>query len=82
MWPALENLGGLLYFIREKIMEFMEVVRKTEVKPCAYFLDGKRVSKSKYEYFYGIANSLGRCCDCLHTTQTKTTWQYRSSGKI
>ena len=53
MWPALENLGGLLYFIREKIMEFMEVVRKTEVKPCAYFLDGKRVSKSKYEYFYG-----------------------------
>lgn len=63
-------------------MEFMRVVRKSEDKPCAYFLNGKRVSKSKYEYFYGIANVLGSHCNCLRTTQTKTTWQHRCSGKV
>ncbi|GEM_PF-5226773 len=63
-------------------MEFMTIVRKTEDTPCAFFLNGKRVSKSKFEYFYGIANTLGRHCDCLHTTSTKTTWQHRCSGRI
>ena len=29
-------------------MEFMLVIRDGEWKPCAYFIDGKRVSKEAY----------------------------------
>lgn len=29
-------------------MEFMLVIRDGEWKPCAYFIDGKRISKEAY----------------------------------
>jgi hypothetical protein len=61
-------------------MEFMYVVRKTESKPCAYYLDGKRVCKAIYDYF--MSQTLGKGCDSFCTTSTKTTWQYRCSGRV
>lgn len=61
-------------------MQFMRVVRKGEVFPCAFFIDGKRVSFERFNYEECRINWSGTF-DCLHTTETKTTWQHRKSAR-
>ena len=40
-------------------MEFMLVIRDGEWKPCAYFIDGKRVSKEAYNILLASYTNLG-----------------------
>ena len=62
-------------------MEFLEVVRKGEFVACAYFIDGRRVSKDTYQHREIIVEMYG-VFDCLHTTSTKSTWQFRKCGRM
>lgn len=61
-------------------MEFMRVVRKEEFFPCAFFIDGKRVSYERYAYEEAQVSYYGTF-DCLHTTSTKNTYQHRKHGR-
>ena len=47
-------------------MEFMFVIRDDEWKPCAYFIDGKRVSKEAYNIMEYEVQTHGVAIASLH----------------
>lgn len=62
-------------------MDFMTSTRLNETYPCAYYINGKRVCIEIYEHFESMVRMFGKF-DCLHTTTTKTTRQFRKCGSI
>ena len=51
-------------------MEFMLVIRDGEWKPCAYFIDGKRVSKEAYNIMEYEVQTHG-VADCFITQKAE-----------
>lgn len=51
-------------------MEFMLVIRDGEWKPCAYFIDGKRVSKEAYNIMEYEIQTHG-VADCFLTRRSR-----------
>lgn len=57
-------------------MLFMAVIRKGEIIPCAYFIDGKRVSREYYE----LQELLTIREDTYYSRETAHTWQHCHYG--
>ena len=58
-------------------MEFLLVIRDGEWKPCAYFIDGKRVSKDAY------AVQTRGVADCFLTRRARNgNWHHSFSGRL
>ena len=63
-------------------MEFMLVIRDGEWKPCAYFIDGKRVSKEAYNIMEYEIQTHG-VADCFLTRRSRNGhWLHSFSGRL
>ena len=63
-------------------MEFMLVIRDGEWKPCAYFIDGKRVSKEAYNIMEYEIQTHG-VADCFLTRRSRNgNWLHSFSGRF
>lgn len=63
-------------------MQFMMVIRDGEWKPCAYFIDGKRVSRVAYNHMEYAVQQRG-LADCFLTTRARNgNWHHSFCGRF
>lgn len=63
-------------------MEFMLVIRDGEWKPCAYFIDGKRVSKEAYTTMEYAVQMRGVAYCFLTRRACNGNWHHSFSGRL